>query len=129
MAKNRSMTVSWASSEHTRRSMLGNRSRDTLPELAVRRLVHAAGLRYRVDYPPLRDRRRLRADIVFTRAKVAVFIDGPHHDSDTQQQRDREAEARLTNACWFVIRFQHDDDWAALADQNEWLFGRGRSTT
>ncbi len=56
--------------------MLGNRSRDTQPELAVRRLVHAAGLRYRVDYAPLRDRLRLRADIVFTRAKVAVFVDG-----------------------------------------------------
>jgi DNA mismatch endonuclease, patch repair protein len=27
-------------------------------------------------HPHLRDRRRLRADIVFTRATVAVFIDG-----------------------------------------------------
>lgn len=36
---------SWATSPVTRKVMLGNRSRDTAPELAVRRLVHAAGLR------------------------------------------------------------------------------------
>ena len=55
--------------------MQGNRRRDTTPEMAVRRLVHAAGLRYRVDAKPLPDLNR-RADLVFTRAKVAVFIDG-----------------------------------------------------
>lgn len=66
---------SWASSEGTRLSMLGNRRRDTGPELAVRKLLHAGGLRYRVDVAPTTNRRR-RADIVFTRQRVAVFIDG-----------------------------------------------------
>lgn len=56
--------------------MRANRRRDTGAELAVRRPVHAAGLRYRVDFAPLPDHRRLRADLVFTRARVAVFIDG-----------------------------------------------------
>ena len=41
----------------------------------MRRLVHAAGLRYRVDARPLAQLNR-RADMVFSRAKVAVFIDG-----------------------------------------------------
>lgn len=72
---------------------------------------------------------RARPDFVYDgNVSVAVFIDGPHHDAETQQKRDREAETRLTNASWLVIRFRHDDDWATLADQNEWLFGRGRST-
>ena len=66
---------SWASSPAIRRTMLGNRRRDTAPELLIRRLLHAQGLRYRVDWPLPFDRRR-RADIVFTRQKVAVFIDG-----------------------------------------------------
>lgn len=70
------MADSWASSPGTRASMRANRRRDTKPELAVRRLVHAAGLRYRVDIAPLPDQKRLRADLVFTRARVAVFIDG-----------------------------------------------------
>jgi DNA mismatch endonuclease, patch repair protein len=66
---------SWASSAANRKSMQGNRSRDTAPELAIRRLLHAAGLRYRVDRRPLNGVRR-RADIVFGPAKVAVFVDG-----------------------------------------------------
>jgi hypothetical protein len=73
---------------------------------------------------------RARPDFIYHGSiPVAVFIDGPHHDQEIQQQRDREAETRLTNASWLVIRFRHDDDWPTLADQNEWLFGRGRSTT
>ena len=50
-------------------------SKDTGAELAVRRLLHAAGLRYRVEYPvPGMARRRI--DVAFTRVKVAVLIDG-----------------------------------------------------
>ena len=67
--------ASWASSDAVRRSMQGNRSRDTSPELAVRRLLHAAGLRYRVNIRPLKNLRRT-ADVVFTKRKIAVFIDG-----------------------------------------------------
>ena len=55
--------------------MQSNRSRDTAPELAVRKLLHAAGLRYRVASRPISSMRRT-ADILFIRAKLAVFIDG-----------------------------------------------------
>lgn len=55
--------------------MQGNRGRDTKPEFAVRRLVHARGLRYRVNSRPEPNLRRT-ADLLFTRARVAVFIDG-----------------------------------------------------
>src|SRR4051812_11803342 len=66
---------SWASSPGRRRNMQANRSRDTRPELAVRRLLHSQGLRYRVAIAPEPGLRR-KADIVFTRTRVAVFIDG-----------------------------------------------------
>src|SRR4051812_29431285 len=66
---------SWASSPERRRIMQGNTRRDTKPELRLRRELHGAGLRYRVDYPPLPGLRR-RADVVFTRQRVAVFLDG-----------------------------------------------------
>lgn len=55
--------------------MQSNKSRDTKPELALRSAVHSMGLRYRVDARPLKALRR-RADLVFPRAKVAVFLDG-----------------------------------------------------
>lgn len=114
--------------------MLGNRSRDTKPELAVRRLVHASGLRYRVDYAPLRDRRRLRADIVFTRAKVAVFVDGcfwhgcpEHHVAaktnadfwaakvNGNRDRDGRTNSKLQEAGWTVLRFWEHEDPVAVA--------------
>lgn len=66
---------SWASTPGRRRNMQAIRSRDTKPELAVRRLVHAAGLRYRVGVRPEPSLRRT-ADLVFTKRRVAVFIDG-----------------------------------------------------
>lgn len=125
-------TESWASSEGTRRSMIGNRGRDTKPELAIRSRLHAAGLRYRVDYAPLGGRNR--ADIVFPRARVAVFVDGcfwhgcplhstlPTRNSDywlpklqRNIERDRETDARLRDAGWTVLRFwEHEDPAAAV---------------
>ena len=66
---------SWASSAANRKTMQANRSRDTGPELSIRRAVHAAGLRYRVAVRPEKAVRR-SADLVFTRARVAVFVDG-----------------------------------------------------
>jgi DNA mismatch endonuclease (patch repair protein) len=57
--------------------MAAIRRRDTGPERAVRSLLHARGLRYRVDLPiRLAGHRPIRPDIVFTRQRVAVFIDG-----------------------------------------------------
>ena len=64
-----------ASNDGVRKSMQSNRGRDTKPELALRRAVHALGLRYRVSVRPLPALRRT-ADLVFTKAKVAVFMDG-----------------------------------------------------
>lgn len=114
--------MSWASAEGSRNSMRSNRRRDTSPELAVRRRLHAAGLRYRVDFAPLGGRRR--ADIVFTRQHVAVFIDGcywhgcpdhatfPKRNSDywlpklaRNVERDRETDQSLREAGWTVLRF------------------------
>lgn len=119
---------SWASSAASRKVMQANRSRDTSPELAVRRRLHAAGLRYRVAYRPDPAMRRT-ADIVFTRQRVAVFVDGcywhacPEHGTAARSNadywsaklprhvtRDADTTARLENAGWVVMRFwEHED--------------------
>jgi DNA mismatch endonuclease (patch repair protein) len=113
--------------------MLGNRRRDTAPELVIRRLLHSHGLRYRVDWPLPFDRRR-RADIVFTKQKVAVFIDGcfwhgcpehyiaPRANSEFwadkvvgNMARDRDTDARLSDLGWIVLRFwEHDSPTRAV---------------
>lgn len=121
--------------ERTRRVMRGNRGRDTKPELDLRRRLHAAGLRYRVDMRPLPTVAR-RADIVFTRAKVAVFVDGcywhgcPEHYKASKSNvaywhakitrninRDRETDRMLSDAGWFVIRAWEHEAPSATADR------------
>lgn len=107
--------------------MQGNRRRDTKPEMAVRRLLHAAGMRYRVDSKPIPDLNR-RADLVFKRAKVAVFIDGcywhgcPQHGTISRTNpdywgpkirsnmaRDADTDRVLEDAGWTVIRaWEHE---------------------
>ncbi len=124
----------WASSEAARKTMQGNRGRDTKAELAVRRLVHARGLRYRVNARPEHDLRRT-ADLLFTRVRVAVFIDGcywhgcPQHFSmpatnpeywegkiGRNGQRDIETTALLEERGWTVLRFWEHETPATVAD-------------
>ncbi|MBD2818152.1 MULTISPECIES: very short patch repair endonuclease [Streptomyces] len=126
---------SWASSAARRRNMQAIRSRDTKPEILIRRLVHAAGLRYRVAARPLPDLRRT-ADMVFRSAKVAVFIDGcywhgcPEHYVPPKTnsgywsekvvrnvERDRDTDERLREAGWLVLRFWEHEPSGACADK------------
>ena len=125
---------SWATSPGTRRSMRSNRGRDTKPEIAVRRIVHAQGLRYRVSARPEPDFRRT-ADLLFTRARVAVFIDGcywhgcPDHYTAPvangefwaakvarNRERDAETTAELTSRSWTVLRFWEHKSAQDIAD-------------
>lgn len=119
--------MSWASSPAVRRQMIGNKGRDTKPELALRSAVHRLGLRYRVAAPPIRGLRR-SADMIFRRARVAVFVDGcfwhgcPQHYAapatnagywaakvTRNSARDRDTDARLADAGWVVIRvWEHE---------------------
>ncbi len=117
--------------------MTSNRSRDTGPELRVRRALHSRGLRYRVAHRPLPSLRRT-ADVVFTRQKIAVFIDGcfwhgcPAHcripstnraywaaKIGGNSDRDRATTEVLEAAGWSVIRAWEHEDAAEVADRIE----------
>jgi DNA mismatch endonuclease (patch repair protein) len=107
--------------------------RDTPCELALRGAVHGLGLRFRVDWPLSGTRRR--ADLAFTRARLAVFVDGcfwhrcPLHGTlpksngswwrtklSANVDRDRDTDARLVAAGWHVLRFwEHEDMTLAAA--------------
>lgn len=120
--------TSWATTPGRRRTMQGIRSRDTRPELLIRRAVFARGLRYRVDSRPLSGLNR-RADLVFARAKVAVFVHGcfwhgcPKHyiapsqnreywasKVRTNQKRDSETSSVLKASGWRVVTiWEHED--------------------
>ncbi|WP_308169706.1 protein kinase domain-containing protein [Acrocarpospora catenulata] len=55
--------------------------------------------------------------------KVAVFVDGPVHDHAVVAERDRDAEERLYDQGWDVVRFPYDGDWSAIATQFSRYFG------
>lgn len=129
-------TVPRASSEGRRRNMQANRRRDTKPELALRSALHQSGLRYRcglrLDLPG----GRVRPDIVFTRRKVAVFVDGcfwhscPAHGSrpsvnqsywspklTRNVERDAKNSELLHEAGWIVVRIWEHVPLAEAIDQ------------
>lgn len=113
--------------------MQANKSRDTGPEIALRRELFKRGLRYRVDVAPLPGVRRT-VDIVFSDAKVAVLVDGcfwhgcPEHcrlpkshsdywDDKVKRnvERDQATNGILEAAGWQVLRFWEHEP-AAMAD-------------
>ncbi|PTL73228.1 very short patch repair endonuclease [Rathayibacter caricis DSM 15933] len=131
------MTNSWASSAGARARMQANRGRDTKPELMLRSELHRRGLRYRVNLRPERDLRRT-ADLLFSRARVAVFVDGcfwhgcPQHFSqpktnpdfwlkkiERNRNRDRDTSALLETRGWIVIRFWEHEIMEGAADSVE----------
>ena len=126
---------SWASSPATRRSMQGNRSRDTKPEMAVRSAVHRRGIRFRVSARPQPELART-ADLVLRKTRIAVFVDGcywhgcpEHHTQPATNseyrsdkiarniERDQETTAYLQQTGWTVMRFWEHEDPEAVADR------------
>lgn len=110
------------------------RERDTLCEIELRSELHRRGLRFRVNFPLIFDRRR-RADITFTAQKVAVFVNGcfwhacnqhaswPERNAawwraklERNRARDSDSDAQLHRAGWKVIRVWEHDDVSTAAD-------------
>ena len=134
-AGSQSESQSWASSPAARRRMQANRSKDTGPELELRRALFARGLRYRLHAraePAIRN----RIDVVFRRAKVAVDVRGcfwhacPEHGTKPKANADRWATKLARNrerddatvgalevAGWLVIIVWEHDDVDDKADQ------------
>lgn len=123
--------------------MVSQPRRDTVPELALRRALHRAGLRFRVQFQvPGKSRRTI--DIAFTRVKVAVFVDGcfwhgcpvhgvsPKNNADWWQRkidanrvRDEDTASHLEGLGWAVLRFwEHDDALVAVRAVQEAVVAR-----
>ncbi|MFL6160763.1 MAG: very short patch repair endonuclease [Jatrophihabitantaceae bacterium] len=129
----------------TSKIMAAVRSKDTEPELLLRRELHRRGLRYR-----LHGRLPGRPDLVFGPARLVVFVDGDfwhghgwrergftsweaqfdrHRDPARWRAkigrniaRDAEVNAQLTESGWQVLRVLESEvrrDPAAIADRVE----------
>lgn len=111
---------------------------NTKPELLLRRELHARGLRFRV-HTPLPG----RPDLAFTRAKIAVFVDGcfwhgcsehgtlPKNNREWWRakiegniQRDRVKDEALGLLGWDVLHVWEHEDPGVAADRVEDLWRR-----
>ena len=103
------------------------RATDTKAEVLLRKALWKKGLRYRKNYADLPG----KPDIVLTRQKIAIFVDGDfwhargHQDNPGEQvgtnkefwqkkltrnvERDKEVNDELTEAGWLVLRFWEKD--------------------
>jgi len=116
------MGQTWVSTDEGKH-LAGRHKKDTAPEVALRKALHAAGLRFRLQ-------RRLAPsctpDIVLPSRRLAIFVDGcfwhgcPEHgrkkpwtgpnaelwEKKLQRtaQRDREADQTATDLGWTPVR-------------------------
>ena len=109
------------------RNMQRIKSSDTKPEIMVRKALWHKGIRYRKNISSLPG----KPDIVLTRQKIAIFVDGDfwhargnknnpggqvESNKDYWQkklarnvERDREVNDELTEMGWLVLRFWESD--------------------
>ena len=107
------------------------RSKDTKPEIALRKALWKRGIRYRKNVRALPG----TPDIVLARRKIAIFVDGDfwhargHRENPGEEvasnqsfwrekltrnvERDREVNDTLTEMGWLVLRF-----WASDVEKN-----------
>jgi DNA mismatch endonuclease (patch repair protein) len=116
--------------------MRRNPRRDTGPELALRSELHRRGLRFRKDLPLRLPSRVVRPDIVFTRSRVVIFVDGcfwhacPIHGNQPRANtdywgpklarnvaRDRVVDESLKAAGWRVVRSWEHEEPSEVADR------------
>lgn len=103
--------------------MRANRKVDSKPELAIRSSLHRSGLRFRKNHAVVVGDLTVRPDVVFTAARVAVFVDGcfwhccPQHGVQPQvnneyweqklrrnRERDERVNQKLRAFGWSVVR-------------------------
>lgn len=124
--------------------MSRQRTRDTGPEIALRKALHARGVRFRLHRRDLPG----RPDLVLPRLRLAVFVDGcfwhacPDHGVrprangawwaaklEANVTRDHHNDARLRERGWEPVHIWEHEDAEAAADAlaARWLADEGSS--
>lgn len=110
--------------DEIRRNMSAIRSRDNKTEVALRRAIHALGLRYRLHSKAVIG----RPDLIFPRARVAVFVDGDFWHARKLREEGLKAISESirtpSQAYWlskFARRVERDDEVNEELRADGWL--------
>lgn len=128
--------------------MRANRRVDTRPERRLRSALHARGMRFRKDLRVDLETLRVRVDVAFPKAAVAVFVDGcfwhscPAHGTQPTAnesywspklrrnvERDRRVDEALSLAGWNVVRVWEHESPEDAAGRIERLVTSSRRPT
>jgi DNA mismatch endonuclease (patch repair protein) len=112
--------------------MRGMPTRNTGPEMLVRKALHTIGLRYRLNGSDLPG----RPDIIFPKQRIAVFVDGcfwhycPHHcvlpknnrgwwraKLSENRRRDRRNDKALEKQGWVAIHVWEHENYDTAAER------------
>jgi DNA mismatch endonuclease (patch repair protein) len=99
------------------------KSKNTKPELMLRRALWSRGLRYRVNVKELPG----KPDVVFTRAKIVVFCDGDFwhgHNWVLRGMTSLEEELKRYTPFWcdkILGNIQRDKKNQALLESENWI--------
>jgi DNA mismatch endonuclease (patch repair protein) len=126
-----------------------NKRQGTKAEVRLRSNLHRDGLRFRKDHLVRAGGVRVHVDVVFTRRRVAIFVDGcfwhgcPEHlhvpkaNRDwwewklaATHRRDWDTDRGLHQAGWAVVRVWEHEDVYEAADRVEaaWRVRTGRAS-
>lgn len=124
------------SSEAVSRAMKGNTKTDTRPEVRLRSELHSRRARFRKNAPIEAGDIRVRVDILFTKRRLAVFLDGcfwhgcPQHGNWPRANaeywtakikrnlaRDVRVSDALRQAGWTVVRIWEHEPPSEAADR------------
>jgi DNA mismatch endonuclease (patch repair protein) len=134
-------------SEAARRFARGNRRSDTKPEVRLRSELHRKGLRFRKNMLIRTRSIAVRPDVVFTRQRLCIFVDGcfwhgcPDHQRVPRNNtaywqpklasnvaRDRRVDAALRSDNWTVVRiWEHEAVSGAVERVTHALAARERT--
>ena len=135
----------------TSKMMAAVRNKDSKAELALRRALHARGVRYRLHAPDVLG----RPDVVIRSKRLAVFVDGDFWHGNAHRlrgldrledlfpnrtdwwmakltktmARDRHVTAELTAQGWTVVRIWESDVLAAPDDAADRVVAALRART
>lgn len=86
--------------------------------------VDQMGLRLPTGGQVLIEAAGVKPDFIYADASVAIFVDGPVHDTDDHRAKDAGDEDKLMDLGWDVIRFHHAADWSSIFGRYPSLFGK-----
>lgn len=116
-----------SSTAHTQAEQIDRLTRPTMSSLERRWVDEVVSRRLRLPTAAGKriDEANTVPDFVYEHHRLAVYVDGPVHDTAGVAGRDEAAEERLLVCGWTTVRFRYDDDWEEVFALHPDVFGKG----